>query len=192
MPPCRVCPKASPIVGIKPGSDIEYWLRYDKLTVRTIIKARATHCAVLYQPLLSRGSLGVTVSFNRRTESVLLYNLTLFSSIFFHFSFTACPLISFRDTTIRFVFFACATTIAVSAGIVTSFSKLFAFFGSAFFLLSSFSFLFFVFLPNSLFNSSLKALASTRPRLSRELFLLRLGRDLLNLSFVFLKKGIWL
>lgn len=124
MPPCRVCPKASPIVGIKPGSDIEYWLRYDKLTVRTIIKARATHCAVLYQPLLSRGSLGVTVSFNRRTESVLLYNLTLFSSIFFHFSFTACPLISFSDTTIRFVFFACATTIAVSAGIVTSFSKL--------------------------------------------------------------------
>ena len=158
--------------------------------MRTIIKARATHCAVLYHPLLSSGSLGVTVSFKRRTESVLLYSFNLLSSIFFHFSFTACPSISFSETTMRFVFLECATIIAVSAGSVTSCSKLFAFLGKAFFFSCSLSFFFLVSLPNSLFNCSAKLPSSTRPRLSNVPLRPRLGRDLLNLSLVFFKKGI--
>ena len=162
------------------------------LAVRTIIKARATHCAVLYQPLLSSGSFGVTVSFKRMIESVLLYNFSLFSSIFFHFNFTECPSASFSETTIRFVFFECETTIAVSAGIVTSCSKLFAFLGKAFFFSVSPSFFFLVSPPSSLFNCSAKLPVSMRSRPSSELLLLMLGRDLLNLSLVFFKKGIWL
>ena len=69
----RRCPKALPMVGMNPGRPMVYWLRYDRLTLRTIMSTRATLCAVRYQPFSSSGSLGVTVILNFSVESVGLY-----------------------------------------------------------------------------------------------------------------------
>ena len=61
-PPVR-CPSMSPTLGRNPGSDMEYWLRYDMPTLRTIIMKRAAYWAGLYHHCLSSGSLGVMLSF---------------------------------------------------------------------------------------------------------------------------------
>ena len=175
----RRCPKASPMVGMKPGKVIEYWLRYDIPTLRTIIKARATHCAVLYHFLLSSGSFGVIVSFARIAESVRLKILTWLSPTFFHFIFKAFPCSSLAEKISRFVFLPCDTTIEVSALRVISCSKLFLFLGSAFFFSSSFSFAF----------CSFAFFFCSAVIVGREGFL---GCVRLNRSFVFFRKGTWL
>ena len=180
VPSPLVCPNASPMVGMNPGRDMEYWSLYETLTLRTIIITLAMHCAVLYHPLFSSGSLGVTVSFIFIDESVLLNSLILLSSTFFHFTSIVFPSADFAFTIMRFVFFPWDITMAVSAAMVISFSKLFLFLGSSF-----------CFLPFPLsFSPSLSFFSFGIFLFVFVFFLTGVTALLLNLSFVFLRNGI--
>ena len=80
-PPVR-CPKASPILGMNPGSDMAYWLRYDMPIERTIIRNRAADWAGLYHHSFSVGGLAVTVTFtfseSRPLMTILFWSTTLY------------------------------------------------------------------------------------------------------------------
>ena len=145
-------------------------------------------CMVLYQPLLSSGSLGVTVIFSFSAESRRLFMPMVLLSILRYFSWNGLPSSVFAETIRRLLFLPCLIFIRVSGNSVISFSKPFLFFGSLAFCLSRSA----PCRPLRLDNEFL-SLASLASFLFFAFFLLLvLDGSFLNLSFAFFRNGTWL
>ena len=163
---------------MKPGNVIEYWLRYEMPTLRTIIKNRAACCAGLYHHCLSNGSFGTTLSLIFIVSRFFIR--ILFSSITLYFTSYGLPSAVLAVTIMRLLFFPWVIVDVVSGFNVSSRWYVFLFSGKAFFS----------------FPSSLASLASLLFLLFRicvgRLFIFWVFWLFLKRSLAFFRKGIWL